>query len=46
MEILPEDMWFKATYLLIEHGRAICAAKKAKCGECAVSGLCPSAFKV
>ncbi len=46
MSLLPRDEWFRATYLLIEHGRAICAAKKARCDICAVSGLCPSAYKV
>jgi len=46
MVLLPKDEWFRATYLLIEHGRAVCAAKKARCDICAVSGLCPSAYKV
>ena len=46
MALLPKDEWFRATYLLIEHGRAVCAAKKVRCDICAVSGLCPSAYKV
>jgi endonuclease-3 len=46
MDLLPKDEWFRATYLLIEHGRAVCAAKKARCDICMVSELCPSAFKV
>ena len=28
---------------LILHGRNICAARRPKCDECAVAGLCPSA---
>lgn len=46
MALLPPEEWFKSTYLLIEHGRNICAAKKARCDICGISGLCPSAFKV
>jgi endonuclease III len=46
MALLPPEEWFKSTYLLIEHGRNVCAAKKARCDICAISGLCPSAFKV
>ncbi|MBN1628704.1 MAG: endonuclease III [Thermoleophilia bacterium] len=46
MEIVPRDDWFKLTYLLIEHGRAVCSAKKALCGECVLVDICPSAFKV
>jgi len=46
MEIVPRDDWFRLTYLLIEHGRAVCAAKKARCGECVLGDICPSAFKV
>lgn len=46
MALWPKEEWFQATYLFIEHGRNICAAKKAQCGICSVSELCPSAFKV
>lgn len=37
--------WFSLTYLLIEHGRAICVAKKPKCDECFLNKICPSAFQ-
>jgi len=30
---------------LILHGRAVCAARKPRCDECALVDLCPSAFK-
>lgn len=40
---LNED-WMAANYLLIEHGRKICAAKKPLCGECVLKDICPSAF--
>ena len=46
MEIVPRGDWFQLTYLLIEHGRAVCTAKRPKCGECSLQDICPSAFKV
>ncbi len=45
MNILPKDEWFKATYLLIEHGRAICTAKDPRCDLCPLADICPSAFR-
>jgi endonuclease-3 len=30
---------------LILHGRAVCAARKPRCDECALVDICPSAFK-
>jgi len=46
MDIVPKDDWFKLTYLLIEHGRAVCIANKPKCDSCLLNDICPSAFKV
>lgn len=43
MQVLPKDQWFKMTYLLIDHGRAICKAQKPECGKCSVSKYCPVA---
>jgi len=31
---------------LILHGRAVCAARKPRCGECLLADFCPSAFNV
>lgn len=45
MAIIPRDDWFKTTYLLIEHGRAVCDAKRPRCGDCVLQDICPSAFK-
>lgn len=45
MEIIPHDDWFKFTYLMIEHGRAVCDAKKPRCDECLLNDICPSAFE-
>jgi endonuclease III len=46
MEVVPRDDWFELTYLLIEHGRAVCTAQRPRCGECLLNDICPSAFKV
>jgi endonuclease III len=46
MAIVPREDWFRLTYLIIEHGRAICTAQRPKCGECLLNDICPSAFKV
>ena len=42
MRLIPRDRWFDFTYVLIDHGRAICHAKKPLCTECPVEPWCPS----
>src|ERR671919_133417 len=42
MAILPREDWFGFTYVLIDHGRAICKAPTPHCEECPVNHLCPS----
>ncbi len=42
METLPREDWFGFTYVLIDHGRAICKAPTPRCEECPVAHLCPS----
>jgi endonuclease-3 len=42
MRIVPRKRWFGLTYLLIEHGRAICKAPTPRCEVCPVAHLCPS----
>ena len=44
MALIPRDKWFAANYLLIEHGRNVCDAKKPDCGDCSLNDICPSAF--
>ena len=44
MEVCPQEKWLAVNYLLIEHGRNVCDAKKPDCGVCVLSELCPSAF--
>jgi len=45
MQLFPKEEWFGLTYRLIDHGRAICEAKKPKCDECFLNNVCPSAFQ-
>ena len=45
MRMVPSGDWFRISYLLIDHGRKICTARKPLCGECVLNRTCPSAFK-
>ncbi len=42
MAIVPKKDWGKITYVLINHGRQICKARKPDCRECPVQNICPS----
>jgi endonuclease III len=42
MEVVPPEDWFLFSYLLIEHGRAVCKAPTPKCEVCVMNHLCPS----
>jgi endonuclease III len=42
MRLVPQDHWYRFSYELIDHGRALCTAKKPRCRECPVEHLCPS----
>lgn len=44
MAVFPRDSWFSLTYLLIEHGRRVCTARRPACHECVLADVCPSAF--
>ena len=33
MALIPRESWFDFTYVLIDHGRAICQAKKPRCAD-------------
>lgn len=39
-KVLPEDHWNRINFQLIYHGRAVCTARKAKCGECVLGEWC------
>jgi endonuclease-3 len=44
MRLVPRRRWFDFTYVLIDHGRAVCGARAPRCGDCPVSSLCPSSL--
>jgi len=44
MALFPREKWGTLTYKLIDHGRAVCEAKRPACGVCVLSDICPSAF--
>jgi endonuclease-3 len=44
MGLLPRERWFDFTYVLIDHGRAVCVARRPRCEACVVSELCPSSL--
>ena len=46
MKQVPKDKWGSFAYLLIDHGRAVCIARKPKCDICVLNDICPLAFKV
>lgn len=42
MKIVPKNEWVMFTHYLISHGRAVCIARRPKCGHCVLRELCPS----
>ncbi|GGN86391.1 MULTISPECIES: endonuclease III [Haloarcula] len=42
LDVVPESEWQQFTHLLIDHGRAVCGARSAECGECVLADICPS----
>ena len=43
MKILPKRDWIIFTHLMIDHGRAVCIARRPDCANCTLKNLCPSA---
>ena len=46
MDIVPRKDWLDFNYILVNHGRTICSARKPLCPKCIIRQLCPSAGKV
>ena len=44
--LLPHEDWFHVNYRFIDHGRAVCTAKRPVCGACVLSDICPAAFTI
>jgi endonuclease-3 len=43
LKLVPKKDWLDFNYMLVNHGRKVCQARKPRCPECVVRGLCPSA---
>ena len=43
MSIAPKKDWLDFNYMLVNHGRKICQARKPQCPLCMIRHLCPSA---
>ncbi len=43
MAVVPRSAWTLWAHLLIDHGRAVCKARRPECGACVLADLCPSA---
>lgn len=43
LAIVPRTDWLDLNYMLVNHGRKICQARKPNCPECVLKHLCPSA---
>ena len=42
MGLFPQAKWTILSHLLISHGRAVCIARRPRCGACPISAQCPS----
>jgi len=45
LRIVPRQDWRDMNYLLVNHGRAVCVARRPRCASCMLARLCPSAGK-
>jgi endonuclease-3 len=41
LALVPKAYWLDFNYLLVNHGRAVCRARKPGCGECRLAAICP-----
>jgi endonuclease-3 len=43
MGLIPQEDWIDFNYMLVNHGRKTCQARKPDCPGCELNSLCPSA---
>ena len=44
MKIFDKKDWIRLTHMIIDHGRAVCIARRPQCSMCSLSDLCPSSI--
>jgi len=44
--LVPREDWLDFNYMMVNHGRAVCQARKPRCPVCKLRALCPSADKI
>jgi len=42
MQLVPREDWTWFSHTLIQHGRAVCIARRPRCADCVLNRLCPS----
>lgn len=42
MALLPKSFWLDTNFVLVNHGRETCPARKPRCALCVVSHVCPT----
>jgi endonuclease-3 len=42
LDLIPREEWIDFNYMLVNHGRKICQARKPDCPACVLNSLCPS----
>jgi endonuclease III len=40
MKTIPQDRWILFSHQMIQHGRALCVARKPRCAECLLDPIC------
>jgi len=41
LALVPRKTWLTFNYMMVNHGRAVCQARKPRCPECRLRHLCP-----
>jgi len=45
-KIVEKDHWVMFTHLIIDHGRAVCIARRPQCHDCVLAEYCPSVLPI
>jgi endonuclease-3 len=41
MALVPQKEWIAFGHRTVHHGRRVCVARKPRCGDCVLGGICP-----